>query len=44
MRYAVVKDGEVVNVILWDGSAEYDPGEGLTLVQSDTLQVGDAAA
>lgn len=31
-RYAVVDEsGEVVNVILWDGIDEYDPGEGVTL-------------
>ena len=30
--YAVVADGKVVNVIVWDGVSSYDPGEGLTLV------------
>jgi hypothetical protein len=43
MRYAVIQGGVVVNVILWDGETPYDPGEGATLVQSDTLQIGDAA-
>ena len=31
-HYAVVADGTVVNVIVWDGVQPYDPGEGLTLV------------
>ena len=30
--YAVVADGKVVNVIVWDGVQPYDPGEGVTLV------------
>lgn len=32
MRYEVVNaDGEVVNVIVWDGVAPFDAGEGLSL-------------
>ena len=32
MRYEVINSaGEVVNVVLWDGVAEYDAGEGLSL-------------
>ena len=31
-HYAVVSDGKVVNVIVWDGVQPYDPGEGVTLV------------
>jgi hypothetical protein len=32
MRYEVINTaGEVVNVVMWDGVAPYDPGEGLTL-------------
>lgn len=31
-RYHVLNDaGDVVNVIMWDGTTEYDPGEGLRL-------------
>ena len=30
--YAVVADGKVVNVVVWDGVQPYDPGEGLELV------------
>lgn len=43
MRYVVVRDGIVENVILWDGEADWTPPEGTTAVQSDTLQIGDAA-
>lgn len=33
-RYAVVDgDGLVTNVVEWDGETEYDPGEGLELVE-----------
>jgi hypothetical protein len=33
MRYAVVNaDGLVVNVVLWDGTSEFDAGDGMTLV------------
>ena len=31
-HYAVVADGKVVNVVVWDGVSAYDPGEGLELV------------
>jgi hypothetical protein len=33
--YAVVGDGKVVNVVVWDGVQPYDPGEGLELVVLD---------
>ena len=35
--YAVVDTAtaKVVNVVVWDGQAEYDPGEGLRLVALD---------
>ena len=31
--YAVVEAGMVVNMIVWDGVEEYDPGEGLELIK-----------
>lgn len=41
MRYAVVDSEDVVvNVILWDGVTEYDPGEGLALVRIQA-EIGD---
>ena len=43
MRYVIVEDGVVVNVILWDGVSDWTPPEGCTAVQSATLQIGDAA-
>ena len=33
--------GTVVNVIVWDGKTDYDPGDDLAAVKSDTLQIGD---
>lgn len=32
MRYAMVKDGFVINIIKWDGVSPYTPPEGTTLV------------
>lgn len=41
-RYAVInEEHEVVNVILWDGEAEWKPPEGCTVEQSDTSEIGD---
>lgn len=41
MRYALVCDGEVVNVILWDGEEEYTPAEGCEIVEvSDEISIG----
>lgn len=33
--YAVIKDGEVINKIMWDGKSEYNPGEGCELLLTD---------
>lgn len=41
MRYVLVKNGIVVNVIEWDGESEYPLEEGVTAEQSDTLNIGD---
>jgi hypothetical protein len=42
-RYAVIQESDnlVVNVIMWDGQAEWSPPEDCFVVQSDTLNVGD---
>lgn len=42
-RYAIIEDGVVTNVILWDGQTDWAPPEGAVVVQSDALQIGDAA-
>jgi hypothetical protein len=42
MRYVVIRDGIVENIILWDGQSDRTPPEGTTVEQSDTLQIGDA--
>jgi hypothetical protein len=34
MNYAVIdQNGNIVNIIVYDGVSQYNPGEGLTLVQ-----------
>lgn len=45
MRYAVVKDGIVINLIEWDGQAPYIPPEGSTLLQDSECRavIGEAA-
>jgi hypothetical protein len=35
MRYAVVKDNLVVNIIEWDGQSEWSPPEGASAHQFD---------
>lgn len=42
-RYAIVdKDGNVVNVSLWDGVTPWTPGEGLKAIKDDNdkAQIG----
>ena len=43
MRYVVIRDGVVENVVIWDGVSDWQPPEGCTAQPSDTLQIGDAA-
>jgi hypothetical protein len=43
-RYALVRDGKVVNIAEWTGNVAWDPGEGISRVRSDTAQTGDAYA
>lgn len=46
MRYALVKDGKVANVILWDGSQPFNPPDGSTPVpisEEDFVDIGYAA-
>lgn len=40
-RYAVVRDGVVENVVVWDGESDWQPPEGTTLVLSDEAGPGD---
>lgn len=44
MRYVVVKDNLVVNVIEWDNPDPYNPGPDHLLIKSDTLNIGDDIA
>lgn len=43
MRYAVIEDNIVVNICVWDGVSDWPLPEGVTVVQSDTLNIGDTA-
>lgn len=40
MRYAIVKNGIVVNVAEVEDGSDWHPGEGLTLVPAETVAVG----
>ncbi len=40
-RYAVVRDGVVENVVLWDGESDWAPPEGSTLVEDIAAGPGD---
>ena len=40
-RYVVIEAGVVVNVVEWDGVAEWLPPPGSTAEQNDTLNIGD---
>jgi hypothetical protein len=35
MKYAHIENGIVTNISNWDGETEYNPGEGITLIQAD---------
>lgn len=40
-KYALVQNGSVINVILWDGAADADFGDGVTAVAAtDDVQIG----
>ena len=40
-RYAIIKDGVVIQVIIWNGVSNWQPPLDTLLVRSDTLNVGD---
>ena len=42
MRYVLVKDNQVINIVVWDGETPVDWGDGIIVVQSDTLNIGDS--
>lgn len=44
-RYAVIRDGKIVNFVAWDGDEEkWKPGEGYTVrLAKDGEDVGDDA-
>lgn len=45
MRHEVINSaGEVVNVVMWDGVAPYEPGDGLTLRPAPLPESDDDAS
>ncbi|MDG6918989.1 MAG: hypothetical protein JRN62_06085 [Nitrososphaerota archaeon] len=41
-RYVLAgPDGVVVNVVEWDGTSDWSPPDNLTIVQSDSANIGD---
>ena len=34
-KYAHVENGFVINISLWDGVSEYNPGDGVAMVLAD---------
>lgn len=40
MIYAVIKNGIVENVIIWDGETSYAPPDGFVLVKTETAGIG----
>ena len=40
MKHAVIKNNEVINVILWDGITPITFPDDVTVIQSDTLAIG----
>jgi hypothetical protein len=45
MNYAVINNGIVVNVVMWDGVSQFNPGTGSTLVlipSNTPVNIGDS--
>ncbi len=40
-KYAVVKEGKVVNTIEWDGITNWSPPQGTILIRSDIGDIDD---
>ena len=41
MKYAIIKNNEVVNIIIWDGKIKFEyPFDYDEMIQSDELQIG----
>ena len=41
MRYAIIKNNEVINVIIWDGKTKFEyPFDYDEMIQSNELQIG----
>lgn len=41
MKYAIINNNEVINVIQWDGKTEFEyPFDYDEMIQSDELQIG----
>ncbi len=42
-NYAIINEsnGKCINVALWDGVSQWNPGEGLVAVRSDEIKIDD---
>lgn len=41
MKYAIIKNNEVINVIIWDGKTKFEyPFDYDEIIQSNELQIG----
>lgn len=41
MRYALIQDGKVINVVLWDGLTDWSPGDDVTAIDcADHVGIG----
>ena len=41
MKYAIIKNNEVINVIIWDGKTKFEyPFDYDEMIQSNELQIG----
>jgi hypothetical protein len=43
MRYVLIKENVVINAIVWDGEAHLELDPGVSIIQSDELNIGEAA-
>lgn len=39
-KYAIVKDGQVINSVEWDGVSDWTPPKGTELIQEDIASIG----
>lgn len=40
MLYGIIRDNVIINVIVWNGVTDYNPGPSLTLIKMADLPIG----